>query len=111
MEILKKVFIDENLNLFTNREDLHRFNKIRLFKTDTPDSVWIINHDLKGMEIHSQTLTRGEAGSFEVIYPDSITHFTNKTEIRFSEPQDGVALLVNVDVAATLDWQQIPTSI
>lgn len=107
MQILKKIFLDENVQLFTSSKDLHYLSKLHLYKTSMPDTQWVIPHRMKCSEIITQVFQSTENNTFEAILPDSIIHREDDSTISFFNPQDGVALLVCPRVVGELDWIEL----
>lgn len=98
MQVLKKLFLDENLNLFTSNFDLHKLNQVRLFKTSGPSEAWVINHNLTcpNSIILTQIFSLSETheAQYRVVIPDSIKHSPDgSSTVTFAAPVEGYALM------------------
>jgi len=107
MTILKRLFIDDELQLFTSNRDLHHLTKTYLFFTSEADTEWTVPHNLRCTEIFTQVFYPNEFERFETLFADSITHKLNSSKIVFSEPREGVALLVCPQHSGNMDWIEV----
>lgn len=94
-QLLRKVFIDDELTMFTSNDDLHYLTKFNTYEASEPSSEWLIEHNLKSSDIITQVMVKDEVEGYINIQPISITHNNRSTKIKFSSPHKGYALLVS----------------
>lgn len=107
MQILRKIFLNNNFQTFTSVKDLHHLNSVKVHTMNVASTVWIITHNFDCSDIISQTFEENLEGGYDVLFPDEIKHELNQTIISFDQPQKGIVVLLCPRQTGTLDWQLV----